>query len=306
MASFDVPVLLVAFNRPHRLSALLDRLRAVAPARVYLAVDGPRRDVAGEAELVAETRGLATAIDWTSDVRTLFRDDNQGCGRGVSGAIDWFFTSEERGIVLEDDLLPEPSFFSFCQELLERYEDDRRVWAVSGCNFVPPEHIGGAASYRFASYPHVWGWATWRRAWQLYRYDLRGWRTGSSLHQVWRGSGSPWAFAYWLSLFELTARGSVDTWDYQAVLASFRCGGLTATSNTNLVTNLGFGVEATHTADRPAHVRAAEELRWPLVHPAEVQVDLRSEAWTRRQVLGATPRGLMRQGLRAAGRRGGA
>ena len=299
---YDVPVLLVAFNRPERLAALISELREIRPARVYVAVDGPRRDVPGEKERVLATRAEVAAIDWPADVRTLYREENLGCGRGVSGAIDWLFAHEERGIVLEDDILPDPSFFPFCAELLDRYQDDPRVWAISGCNFVPARHLSGFASYRFTSVPHIWGWATWRRAWDDYRFDASHWRKRLDLLSLRRAAGSTMGAAYWAAMFELAARGAVDTWDFQAALTAMSEGGLTATANVNLVENVGFGSGSTHTQARPGYVRPVETMAFPLVHPPEVIVDSRSEDWTRRTVFEATPQGLAAQALRFARR----
>jgi hypothetical protein len=282
----DVPVLITAFNRPDRLAGLLERLQQVQPTRLYVAVDGPRQGVPGDAEAVHATRSLLAQISWNCDLRTRFHEGNLGCGRAVASAIDWLFEHEDAGIVLEDDVLPEVAFFGFCGELLERYAQDPRVWAVSGCNFVPPEHIGTSASYRFTSVPHIWGWATWRRSWSLYRYDIQGWRTRQILRAVWDSAPSALAFAYWCVMFELAARRVVDTWDYQAVLAALASGSVTATSNVNLVTNVGFGAEATHTARAPKYLRAPGELHPPLRHPDEVAADARSDRWTQRNVFG--------------------
>jgi len=297
------PVLLVAFNRPDRLEALIDRLREVRPARVYVAVDGPRAHVETDAARVAATRDVVRSIDWTTDVRTLFRDENLGCGRGVSGAIGWLFENEERGVILEDDVMPDPSLFPYCDELLERYSTDDRVFAVSGCNFAPPEEIRVPGSYRFSSVPHIWGWGTWRRSWAHYDYSLRGWRRKLTTSRLWSAADhSPSAFAFWTGIFELMAREGLDTWDFQLLAASMSVGGLTATSNVNLVQNVGFGADSTHTVDTPDYLREVQPMTFPLVHPSRVERDRQADRWVMRQVFEATPAGLVRSATKAVGR----
>ena len=171
-----------------------------------MAVDGPRPHVPGEAERVAQTQDTRRLVDWDCEVQTLFRDQNLGCGRGVSSAISWFFEHEESGIILEDDIRPDDSFFPFVTELLDRYADDPRVWAVSGCNFVPPEHQTGTSSYRFSTVPHIWGWATWRRSWEKYRWDIPNWREDLSGRQLWETvDRSPSGWLYWSGMFTLMA-----------------------------------------------------------------------------------------------------
>lgn len=297
-------VLVIAFNRPDDLRRLIDRLREVRPPRVYLAVDGPRAHRLDDADWVNECQLLAHAIDWDCQLRTLFRDVNLGCGLGVSGAIEWFFTHEERGIILEDDIIPDPTFFPYCADLLDRYQEDPRVFAISGCNYVPPTHISDVqAAYRFSRVPHIWGWATWRRSWNLYRLDLNGWRTRLPAGALWRASGRSVAgFAYWTSTFELLARKQVDTWDGQLVLASMATGGLTATSNVNLVENRGFGESATHTVVRHDYLRPVEPIRLPML-PVPVVVDAKADAWTLRHHFGATVPGFVAQGTRYVRRR---
>lgn len=296
----DVPVLVVAFNRPDRLADVLAVLRDVKPTRLYVAVDGPRGHVAGEDERVRTTREQVGAVDWECRVETLFRETNLGCGQGVSGAVSWLFQHEDRGIVLEDDILPDPSFFPFCAALLDRYEADERVWAVSGCSFVPPGAMNATgSSYRFSAVPHIWGWATWRRSWESYRLDARGWRHRLPPRALWAASGrSPWGALYWAGMFEMVARGAIDTWDVQAVLTAFTRGGLTATSNVNLVENVGFGAGSTHTEATPDYLLPRGHLELPIDHPADVRVDREADDWTRRHALGATPVGLAGQGYR--------
>ncbi len=179
------PVLIIAFNRPDHLKALIERLREIKPRTIYLAVDGPRgpRD---EAQ-VRECQALAGTIDWTGDVHTQFQESNLGCGEGVTAAITWFFDNVDRGIILEDDIIPEPSFFPFCTELLDRYENDERVFAISGCNPVPSHaQSDPEAAYRFAQVTHVWGWATWKRSWQRYQLAMDDWYRRMSVTDFWR------------------------------------------------------------------------------------------------------------------------
>jgi len=151
------PVLLIAFNRPDRFARLIDAVRAARPEHVYVAIDGPRNSNSADAAGVQACRDLISRIDWTSSVHVLARPENLGCGRAVSGAIDWFFEHETRGIILEDDLIPQESFFGFCAQLLEHYEDVPEVFAISGCNVVPADHIFTGGPYRFTQIPQIWG-----------------------------------------------------------------------------------------------------------------------------------------------------
>ena len=288
ISPFPEPILILAFNRPNRLRALIDRLREVQPAHVYVSIDGPRSSHTTDKALVRQTRNLVATIDWPCEVVTNFASENLGCGRGVSSGINWFFTHVDRGIILEDDVMPSRDFFVFCEELLNRYQDDPRVFALSGCNFAPPEAITQPASYRFSAITHVWGWATWRRAWDAYRYDMTDWRKRLPLRQRWRAMGAnTGGFIYWTAVFDWMRFGHIDTWDYQWSLAQMAHGGLTATSNVNLTDNVGFAEDATHTSHQPSFVRPSESIDFPLRHP-EVQRDLAADRWVRSMILQAS------------------
>ena len=282
---FTEPILIVAFNRPDRVRELIDTLRPRGPEQVYLAVDGPRRGNDSDADLVEQTRKCVDLIDWPCAVKTRFLPENLGCGRAVSSAIDWFFDHVERGIILEDDVSPGPDFLDFCADLLDHYQDDDRVFAISGCNFVPPVIPEQHASYRFSALTHVWGWASWRRAWQHYKFDMSDWRKRLPLKRRWQAMGADaGGFVYWTAVFDWMRWGKIDTWDYQWTLAQMAAGGLTATSNANLVENVGFRDDATHTVERPSFVRDLEPLAGPLEHP-QVRRDLGADRWVRSRVL---------------------
>jgi hypothetical protein len=229
-------------------------------------------------------------------VLTLFQSSNLGCGLGVTTAISWFFDHEERGIILEDDIIPDPSFFPFCQELLDRYEDDDRVFAISGCNFVPPEHQSRPdLPYRFSQVPHIWGWATWRRSWAKHRLDIDGWRDRLPVGTLWRRvGGSIPSTVYWSSTFELLARREVDTWDGQLVLAAMADDQWTATSNVNLIRNIGFDEQATHTRIDRQELQPIQAIPLPLAE-VPVEHDSKADAWTRHHHFQATWRGMVGQ-----------
>ena len=244
----DTPVLLIAWRRPQTLRQLINAIRPIAPTRLFVACDGPNPNRPGEAEKVAATRDLIEQeIDWPCQIEKLYSDVNQGCRLGVSRAITWFFERVEEGIILEDDCVPDQDFFSYCQTLLERYRFDTRVWCISGNNFQDGIWRGDA-SYYFSHYNHCWGWASWRRCWQHYDVDIKEWpklKRSSFLKTIFPNYSER---LYWSRIWDgIYFNSSPDTWDYQWTFICLVNGGLTALPNKNLVNNIGFGPDATHT-----------------------------------------------------------
>jgi hypothetical protein len=278
--TINTPVLLLGFNRPALMEVVLGRLREVQPRALYVAIDGPRPGNAEDIKKVQACQDLVLTIDWPCEVHTLFQDRNLGCGLGVSTAISWFFTQVEHGIILEDDIVPDPSFFAFCAELLDRYENDERVFAISGCNVVPQcEITSPEMPYRFSRIPLVWGWATWRRSWELHELDISNWRRKLPLRRLFRRFGlSPNLAAFWATEFELTGRGNIDTWDWQLTCAALSADQLTATTNINLVENIGFGSQATHTIENYSPLDAASSISLP-TSPVPVIPDAQADTW---------------------------
>jgi len=264
----NTAVLLIIFNRPDTTAKVMDRLRQVRPSRLYVAADGPRDGNLRDAERCEITRKIASAVDWPCDLRTRFSDQNQGCRRGVSGAIDWLFENEPEGIILEDDCLPSVEFFEFCSILLERYRVDDRVAQISGSNFVGAQSSSNG-SYYFSGYPDIWGWATWRRSWSHYDLELSSWPTvGRKLNIGSLVGGGALASRYWRHNIEKTWRGQIDTWDYQWLYSIWMRGALNIIPQANLIENIGYGEGATHTTHQaPAFLRAVEPLELPLRHP---------------------------------------
>jgi hypothetical protein len=242
----NTAILFIIFNRPDTTQEVFNAIRDARPPRLYVAADGAREGRAGEAERVGHVRQIATAVDWPCEVRTLFRDKNLGCKHAVSSALNWFFENESCGIVLEDDCLPHPDFFTFCEASLERYAKNETIMAITGNNFQDGQ-VRGDGSYYYSRLAHVWGWASWCRAWQHYDVDMQkwpSWKKTSEWRNFWKQKS---ATSYWSNVFDRTHSGLIDTWDYQWTASIWMRGGLAVTPNVNLVSNIGFGPDATHT-----------------------------------------------------------
>lgn len=278
------PVLFTVFNRPDLTARVFESIREARPERLFVAADGPRQDRAGEAEACEATRRVTEQIDWPCSCERLYRSGNLGCRTAMSQAIDWFFERVEEGIILEDDCIPEPGFFQYCAEMLERYREDPRIALISGCNFQPEESGKlPKASYYFSRYPHIWGWASWRRVWQSYDVALGKW-TGdaSSLSGV---VESPLVRKHFAQMFDGVKTGKIDTWDFQLLFECLNSGRLAAIPWTNLVMNDGFDERATHTMSREGHViERSFPMNFPLLHPLEVTVDEGADRHTEREV----------------------
>lgn len=261
-----VPVLFLIFNRPDLTARTFQRIREAQPARLYVAADGPRDLREGEEDACQLARKTTEDIDWPCEVQRLYRADNLGCKMAVSSAISWFFEHEERGIILEDDCLPDLSFFVFCAEMLEHYADDPRVMTISGSNFQNGKKRG-SGSYYFSRYPHVWGWATWRRTWQQYDPDLKQWPISEREVHGWIHGESAWR--YFSRSFDGVKAARIDTWDYQLSYCQFIKRALTVIPAHNLVENIGYDERATHTlrkGDNPTEDNIILPLARPLVH----------------------------------------
>jgi hypothetical protein len=285
------PVLFLVFNRPDHTARAFEAIRAARPPRLYVAADGARGDRPEEAEACAEVRRIATAVDWDCEVRTLFRTANLGCGRAVSEAIDWFFGMEEEGIVLEDDCIAGPDFFPFCDALLERFRDDTRVWAITGNNFQDGRQRGDG-SYYFSKYVHVWGWASWRRAWDQFRLDIPFWPNWRRSAAFRAQAGCPAEQRYWTGQFDRVWDNQIDSWAYPWMATTWYHGGLTATPNANLVTNIGIGPLATHTVAPKDRDGLPVAPLGPLVHPSAVERDVVADEFVFDTIFGSHgPRG---------------
>lgn len=270
-AAHEVPVLLIVFNRPDKTLRSIDALRTIAPRRLFVAADGPRPDVPSDRRRCADTRACLRTIDWPCEVALLEQARNLGCKRGPESAISWFFTQVGAGIILEDDCLATPDFFRFCAELLDRFRDDDRLMMISGHNMLGPSSPS-TDSYVFSHTTPTWGWATWRRAWRHYDPAMSGWDSPDVREAV-RARMSTSEFRMMSGLFDQVHAGELQAWDFAWSFTVLRLGGLSAIPTRNLIKNIGFGDDATHTKNRfsPDARLATAPLPFPLVHPVAVE-----------------------------------
>jgi|SRR3989344_844578 len=261
-------VLFLVFNRPDTTKQVFEAIRKAKPPRFYVTADGPREHKEGEVEKIQAVRDYVMGnIDWDCKVKTLFRDKNLGCKYAVSSAITWFFENEEMGIILEDDCLPSQSFFWFCEELLDRYKDDMRVWQINGFN--PLENVDIGEDYYFSKFGPIWGWASWRRAWKHYDVEMKTWPEvrrkklytafcDSKREKVWR-----------VQLFDDVYNDKIDTWDYQWSFTKLINNGLSIMPKANMVQNIGFGKDATHTKGNSGNYESSD-ITFPLINPLSI------------------------------------
>jgi hypothetical protein len=276
----DVPVLFLVFNRPETTQQVFDAIRKVRPIRLYVVADGSR-EAKGieEFKRCMEVRKIATAVDWDCEVFTLFRNVNMGCGLGLSSAITWFFQHETEGIILEDDCLPSTDFFRFTAELLTMYRDDTRIMGIGSNNFEEINNRDNTYSYRFTKQTYIWGWATWRRAWQLNDFHMSHYpeiENKNYLEPLYPGI---YERDYLQYVFKKMHTGdekisSRTIWSYQWQFSCLIHSGLIIVPNSNLVINVGIGVEATNTHDPETvgHNLIFEEFNFPLQHPPFIMV----------------------------------
>lgn len=283
----NTAVLFLVFNRLDTTKQVFAAIKEAKPPRLYIAADGARESKIDDIEKVTAVRDFITAnIDWKCEVRTLFREQNLACKTAISAAIDWFFETEEMGIILEDDCLPSQSFFWFCEELLEKYNNDMRIWHIGGNNFGSTSKKS-RSDYVFIRYPQVWGWATWKTRWVSYDKDLTHFdQSQYALLSMKDTLGLTYNEALSLKERNLqSAAGLIDAWDYQWQAIVNLNHGICVVPTINLISNLGDGADATHTVgDSERTHLPIGDISSPFRHPKSFFIDYTMERLFKRKM----------------------
>jgi hypothetical protein len=275
--SVNKPVAFLVFNRPETTARVFEAIRQARPPILLVVADGPRTDKPGETERCVAVRAIVDRVDWPCEVLKNYSDTNLGCKRRVSSGLNWVFETVEEAIILEDDCLPHPTFFRFCEELLDRYRDDERVAMISGDNFQFGKQRT-EYSYYFSIYPHIWGWASWRRVWRNYDVCISKWPAIRDGDWLFDQSGDRRRARYWANIFQRTYTGEIDTWDYQLVFTVWINHGINILPKVNLVTNIGFGATATRTrGNTMLNGLEVYPMEFPLRHPPHMIPDWRAD-----------------------------
>lgn len=274
---FNTPILLLIFNRPEATAKVFEEIRKQKPKYLYIGADGPRYSVPEDTELCKKCREIATAIDWDCEVKTLFRDRNLGCGAAPAQAITWFFENVEQGIILEDDIFPDQSFFTFCEQMLNHYKNDDSIMHISGCYFFNDLlSTNTTQSYYFTKHIHVWGWATWKRAWKHYDYDIKDWPYSNSKVQLKNYYGDH--YIVWKDIFSRMQHKGNDIWDYQWMFSIYKQNGIAINPCVNLTKNIGFNNTATHTTNPDSiYTKVTLSSLHKIIHPKKIEVNTEND-----------------------------
>jgi hypothetical protein len=261
------PIVLIIFNRPDTTQRVFKMIQQAKPKQLLVIADGPRDTKLGEEQACIEAQKVIKHIDWDCELNTNFSTTNLGCKQRISSGLDWAFSLVEEAIILEDDCCPNPTFFRYCEELLIHYRNDTRITAICGENAQFGREVT-EHSYYFSRYFHAWGWATWRRAWQGYDVHMRKWPEIKKTAEFKALFADVWIAKYWTEIFDAVHRGDVQTWDYQWMFYSFIQSGLSIIPRENLISNLGFGQQSTHTNNSNSRYSnvSTSPLEFPLNH----------------------------------------
>lgn len=291
MSSILPPVVLIIFNRPELTQRIVETILDMQPRQLFIIADGPRPDNLEDAEACKATRAVVDDANWKYQVFKNYADQNLGCKQRIYTGLNWVFEQVDSAVILEDDCLPDPSFFRFCSELLLKYKDDERIFTISGNNFQFGRQRT-SNSYYFSRYPHCWGWATWKRAWRHCNIQMTTWPTVRDQDWLYQFLESKTAARYWRHKFQQCYEERINTWDYPWLLSYWLKDGLSILPNHNLVSNIGFSVEGTHHRNNKTIFANMPTIpmRFPLQHPAFIERHSEADAFTQEHQFGLPAR----------------
>ncbi len=281
------PVLFAVFNRPEATELVFNEISKAKPKKLLIVADGPRANQPGDLEKVAAVQSIVGRVNWDCETLTNISTVNLGAKIRLTSGLDWAFSQVSEVIILEDDCLPDLTFFRFCQELIDLHRHDQRVGMISGNNFQFGRHRNDD-SYYYSRYGHIWGWATWRDRW-VGSYDVSMSRWPRVRDEGWLSDlvGNRKESAYWNRIFERSYRGELDAWDYQWVFTNWIEGRASIVPTVNLVSNIGFNRHATHTTGASDLANVARvPASFPLKHPIGRFKNLEADEFTYHKCFG--------------------
>ena len=266
---FQIPISFHIFNRPELTRKVFEVIKKIKPSKIFITADGPRKNIEGEEDKCMEVKLILNEIDWECDIFKNFSEDNKGSYKSTSEGITWVFKHVDSAIILEDDCIPHISFFRYCQDLLNYYKDDKRIAAISGNNFQPVESTT-QYSYDFSRYALIWGWATWKESWNKIDFNMQDWPKFKKMKGLDSVFYRKHEREHWYKFYQDMYEGkSKPHWDFQFLLSCFMNNAMTILPNKNLVTNVGFGVEASNNKlQTKFNSFKLNEIKFPLDHPS--------------------------------------
>lgn len=279
----NTPIAFIIFNRPDTTQRVFNEIKKIKPKQLFVIADGARNN--SEWGLCNQARDIINQVDWNCKIHKNYSDKNLGCKVRVSTGLDWFFKNVEEGIILEDDCVPHQSFFQYCEELLEKYRGNNKVMHISGQNLQFGKKRG-EYDYYFSIFNHIWGWATWKRAWKHYDVNIKTFPKFKEENKIKDLFKQKKFQIYWTKIFSKIHSHKIDTWDYQWTYTCWNQKGLTCLPNVNLITNIGFDERGTHTTDknsRHANIQT-HKIKFPLSHPEIIEVSKKADNYTNKYV----------------------
>jgi len=270
--NLTTPIAFIIFNRPKTTRKVFEEIQKAKPKELYLIADGPRGSNESDIHLCRESRNIAEKIDWDCKVYKDFSDINIGLRKRVSSGLSWVFENTDKAIILEDDCVPHPTFFRFCDELLDYYKNDKKIMSISGTNFLPAKKQEDN-NYFFSSFVNVWGWATWKRAWVDYDDKLNDWPNLENTEFLFNVLKNEKAVKYWNTILQEVYEEKINSWAYRWQYSCWKNDGLSIIPTLNAVTNIGFGKEGTNTKGpgKRSAVFRSNEILFPLKHPPNIE-----------------------------------
>ncbi|MEW4983210.1 MAG: glycosyltransferase family 2 protein [Cycloclasticus sp.] len=286
---FEVPISFHIFNRPEVTKIVFDEIRKIKPKKLFITADGARRGNPDDEAKCQKTREIVSKIDWDCDLYKNFSDTNKGSFKSTSEGITWVFSHVDRAIILEDDCIPHCSFFTFCSELLEYYEKDTRIALISGNNFQLGTNKT-KESYYFSRYTHIWGWATWKRTWEQVDFSMKAWPEYKEINGLRSSFFNKKEIGHWRGIYqEMFDKKRRLHWDYLLSLASYMNNTVTILPNVNLVSNVGFGPDASNCKVKGRFQSLeVKGLSFPLKHPNFVCTFVDADDFTEKNIFSGT------------------